>query len=72
MTQNGAFEMLKKVFPDGGLPRSTNARKVILKTILTKYDDCFEVDGTGIWLDETCLAEKQDELSRLYLYMFMN
>ena len=72
MTQNGAFEMLKNVFPDGTLPRSANARKIIFKTLLSKYDDCFQVKGNALWLDEACLADKQEELSRLYLYMFMN
>ena len=72
MTQNGAFEMLKNVFPDGTLPRSANARKIIFKTILSKYDDYFQVKGNALWLDEACLADKQEELSRLYLYMFMN
>ena len=72
MTQNGAFEMLKNVFPDGTLPRSANARKIIFKTLLSKYEDCFQVKGNALWLDEACLADKQEELSRLYLYMFMN
>ena len=72
MTQNGAFEMLKNVFPDGTLPRSANARKIIFKTLLSKYDDCFQVKGNALWLDEACIADKQEELSRLYLYMFMN
>ena len=71
MTKNGAYEMLKNVLPAGTMPRDANARKSILKTILTKYSACFELDGSGIWLDETCLADKREDMLKLFEEMYL-
>ena len=70
-TKTGVFNMLKSLLPEETLPNSSIAQKKILKIILTKYYACFDLQNTGIWVDEKCINEKRDEMLKLFDEMYL-